>query len=78
MARIPGKGGRHPTDLGDIFHVIGTGSTPIQVGDVGDDPSHGKGPGEFSSQSHQAYYRETLKSMGGLNLVVSTYRENNG
>ena len=35
--------------LGDVFQGGVAGGPPIRVVDVGDDPPHGKGPGEFSA-----------------------------
>ena len=40
----------------DIFQGGGSGGSSIWVRDVGDDPPHGKVPGEFSARSRQAYY----------------------
>ena len=34
---------------------------------------HGQGPGEFSSQIHQAGYGETSQATGGWELGVPTY-----
>ena len=72
-----GTGGRQPTGLGDVFQGGGAGGTPIRVGDVGDDTPHGQGPGDFSSQSLQADYRETAKAMGGWDLGVPTSGDSN-
>ena len=46
-----GTGGCQTTDIRDIFQGGGVGGATIWVIDVGDDPPHGQGPGEFSAQS---------------------------
>ena len=48
-----GTGGHQPTGLLGVFQGGGTGSTHIQVGDVGDNPLYGNGPGVVSTQSLQ-------------------------
>ena len=42
-----GMGGHQPKGLGDVFQGGSTCSAFIQVGDVGDDPLHGMGPGKL-------------------------------
>ena len=67
-----GTVGHLPTGLGDVLQGGGAGGYSIRVRDVGDYPPHGKGPEKFSSQGHQADYREAVKSMGGWELGVPT------
>ena len=40
-----GKGGGEPKGSRDVFQGGGVGNTYFLVGDVGDDPPHGPGPG---------------------------------
>ena len=58
------KGRHHPTGLGGVIKCGGTGGYTIWVGDVGSDPPHGKGPGEFPGQGRLADYKEAEKAMG--------------
>ena len=67
-----GMGGRHPTGIGDVFQGGGAGGTLIWFMDVGDDPLHLQGPGEFSAKSFQADYGETAEVTGGQDLGVHT------
>ena len=73
-----GTVGRQPTGLGDILQGGGAGNYPIQVGDVGDDPPHGQGPGNFTAQGCQADYREADEAIGGWGLGVTNTGESNG
>ena len=73
-----GMGGRHTTGLRDVLQGGGTGGSSIWVGDVGDDPPHGKGPGKFPSQGRQADYGEAAKATGGWGLGVTTTGDSNG
>ena len=60
MARIMGREAVRPRVSGMFFQGGGAdggaGGTTVWVRDVVDDPPHGQGPGEFSSQSQQADY----------------------
>ena len=40
-----GKGGVQTKGVGDVFQGGCAGGTYFRVGDVGDDPPHGPGPG---------------------------------
>ena len=60
-----GTGWRQTTGLGDVFQGGGAGGTLIWFMDVGDDPLHLQGPGEFSAKSFQADYGETAEVTGG-------------
>ena len=66
--------------IGVFFQVGGAGGTPIWVGDMSDDPSHGHIPGEFLAHIFQTDYGQTAKAMGGWELVVPTsiYRYGGG
>ena len=64
MARILGRGGRHPTGLWGVLQGGGAGGYSIQVGDVGAEPPHGKVPGKFIAQGRQADYGEIAKFKG--------------
>ena len=61
-----GMRGRHPTGLGGVLQGGGAGGSYIQVRDVGDEPLHGKGPGKFPAQGHQAHYRGVSQSDRGV------------
>ena len=58
--------------LGDVLKGGGTSGSSIQVGDVGTDPAHGKGPGKFPAQGRQANYREAVEATVGWELGVTT------
>ena len=58
-------GGRQPTCLGDVIQGGGEGGSSIRVGDVGDEPQHGKGTGKFPAQGLQADYGEAAEYIGG-------------
>ena len=77
-----GTGGQLPTGLGDVLQGGGAGGcaggSSIWVKDVGAYPPHRKGPGKFSSQRHQADYREADKSMVVWDLVVLTSADRYG
>ena len=67
-----GTGGRQPTGLRDVLQVGGAGGSSIRVGDMGDDPLHGKCPMKFPALGPQKDYREAAKTTGGWELEVPT------
>ena len=71
-----GMGGCHTKGIEVVFQGGGTGGTPIQVGDVGDYPPHGKGP-IFKSKICQADYGDTSNATGGWELGVTTTGDSN-
>ena len=72
-ARDLGKGGGEPSGVGDVFQGGGEGGTTFRVGEVGDDPLHGPGPGGVSTQGSQADHWEAASTVIGRELGVSTF-----
>ena len=72
-----GKGGRHLKVAGDVFYYIFVGATSLQVGDVGDDPSHGLGTGRVSTQGIKTDNWDTTKAPGGWELGMPISGDDN-
>ena len=54
--------------VGDVIQGSSAGFTYIGIGDVGDEPPHGTGPGGFSTQGGQVDYREADPADSGRKL----------
>ena len=61
--------GKHAV-VGDIFQGGGSGSFSIWVGDVGDDPPYGPGPGNVPSQGGPLDHGKAATVASGRNLGV--------
>ena len=73
-----GTGGRQPTGLRYVFQGSSAGGNFIWVGDVGDEPLHGTGPGKLPAQGRQEDNGEASKDTGGWGLEVPTAGDRNG
>ena len=58
--RDTGKGGSQHKGVGDVLKCGCAGSISIRFGDVGDDPSHGPGPGGVPTQGSQPDHWEKI------------------
>ena len=76
MTRILGQKGDNPRISG--VQDGGPGGASFQVGDVGADPPHETGPGDFSTQGRKVDKMETFKDTGGGGLVIPTTGGING
>ena len=56
-----GTGGSQSTGIGDVLKYSGAGSPPIWVGEIGNDPLHGHGPGEFQHRVSMRIIRKQTK-----------------
>ena len=73
-----GTGGCQPTFNGGVIQGGGAGNPSIWVGDVGDAPPHGKGPGKFPEQDRQVDYGEAAIATVGWELGVTTAGDSDG
>ena len=67
-----GPGGGRSEVIQDVLQGGSAGSVGFWVRDVGPDPPHGTGPGEFSAQGQAADHQEAAKEAGGGGLVLPT------
>ena len=67
-----GMVGVQPKGLGDVFQGSSAGGSFIWVRDVGDEPSHEKGPGKIPAQGLQGDNRDAAEAMGVWKLGVPT------
>ena len=67
----PGPGGGQSEGIRDVLQGVSAGDVDFQVGDVGPDPLHGTGPGQFSMQSRAADHRDTDEDTVGRGIVLS-------
>ena len=66
-----GTVGSHPTGLRDVLQDSGAVGYSIWVGDVGDDPLHGKGLVNFPAQGRQEDYGDAAGATVVWDLVVT-------
>ena len=61
--------GKH-TGVRDIFQGGGSGGSSLWVVDVGDEPPHGLGPGDFPEQGGLMDHRKTATVSLGRKLAI--------
>ena len=67
------KGGGKTKGVGDLLQGGGAGSTYFWVGDVGDDPSHGRCHWGVSTQGSYMDHWEVSPGVSGRKLAVPTF-----
>ena len=67
------KGGGKNKGAGDVLQCSGAGSTSFWVGDVGDDPSNGRGHWGVSTQRSYMDHWGVSPAVSGRKLVVPTF-----
>ena len=71
------KGGGKTMSVRDVLQGSGAGSTSLWVGDVDNDPSHGRGHWGVSTQDSYMYHWEISPVVSVRKLVVPTFVEGN-
>ena len=67
----PGTRGVRTEGIQVLLQGRSPGGVDFRVGDVGPDPPHGAGPGNFSTQGRAADHREAYKEGGGLGVSTT-------
>ena len=68
-----GKGGGKTKGFGNVLQCSGSEDTSLQVEEIGDDPPHGPGTGEVSTQGRQTNYWEASLKDYRWKLGVTTF-----